>query len=256
MTSLPSRIWRDTRALASSPFAALVALVFLVGSGMSIRLFSHEPGASGAADEPMAPQSAAALSAENRAEFEKYWTSLPARTVPVPADGAAVVVVKFNDYQCPPCKQSYLLYKDILTRFEREKPGAVKFVTKDFPLDRECYADMQRDLHVAACEAAVAVRLADRAGRHQALEEWLFANQQSLTPDAVKRAAREVGGVTNFDAEYQRTLEAVKADIALGRLLGVNSTPTFFINGRKPDQWLPPQYFEAALEYELKQKGR
>jgi protein-disulfide isomerase len=44
----------------------------------------------------------------------------------------------------------------------------------------------------------------------------------------------------------------VKTQASVGAVLGVSSTPTFFINGRRLKGGLPPQYFEAAIELELK----
>ena len=67
--------------------------------------------------------------------------------------------------------------------------GQLKFVLKHFPLERECNAAVQSDLHVAACEAAAAVVMAQSRGTADKLEEWFFANQPSLTPDRVKEAA-------------------------------------------------------------------
>ncbi len=97
----------------------------------------------------------------------------------------------------------------------------------------------------------MAVRLARTHNREEAMIEWIFANQPSLTPDLVKQGARDVGQVTDFDAKYASTLESVKSDIALGKQLGVAATPTFFVNGKKIDGALPPQYFQQAIEYEL-----
>ncbi len=51
--------------------------------------------------------------------------------------------------------------------------------------------------------------------------------------------------------DTRRLLEAVKADIAYGRQLGVNATPTFFINGVRISGGLPPVYFDQAIAYEL-----
>ena len=48
----------------------------------------------------------------------------------------------------------------------------------------------------------------------------------------------------------------MKADIALGNLLGVSATPTFFINGVKVQGGLQPQFFDAAIAYELKKAGK
>jgi protein-disulfide isomerase len=124
-------------------------------------------------------------------------------------------------------------------------------VLKDFPLDAECNDSVTNTIHPSACEAAVAVRLAREHNREDAMIEWVFANQPSLTPDLVKQAAREVGQVPDFDAKYASTLELVKRDIALGKRFGVRATPTFFIDGLKLDGALPPQYFQQAIEYEL-----
>ena len=86
------------------------------------------------------------------------------------------------------------------------------------------------------------------------MEAWLYDNLVSLTPAKVRQAARAVGEVPDFDANYQRTLELVKDDIALATRLGVNSTPTFFVNGvRTPG--LRPEFFHAAIVYELKHAG-
>src|SRR5262249_36270712 len=160
------------------------------------------------------------------------------------------VIVKFNDFQCPPCRQSHLNYKPILAKYQAERSGAVKYVLKDYPLDSECNSNVANTIHPSACEAAVAVRLPRQHSRAAEMIEWIFANQPSLTPDLVRQGAREVGQVPDFDAKYSATLELVKADIALGKQLGVMATPTFFIDGLKVDGALPVQYFEQAIQYE------
>ncbi len=78
----------------------------------------------------------------------------------------------------------------------------MKFITKDFPLERQCNQFVGQELHPGACEAAVAVRLASEKGRGEAMEDWLFANQPALTPETVKNAAATVGNVTDFDARF------------------------------------------------------
>jgi protein-disulfide isomerase len=83
------------------------------------------------------------------------------------------------------------------------------------------------------------------------MEEWLFGNQPTVTPEGVKGAARTVGGVDNFDAKYASTLTLVRADIAQGGQLEVRGTPTFFMNGiRLPN--LQPQFLDVAIAWELK----
>ncbi len=133
-----------------------------------------------------------------------------------PSDGAAVVILKFNDYQCPGCGQTYRDHKPVLAKWAKQSPGKVKFITKDFPLEKQCNQSFPQDMHLGACEAAVAVRLAREKGKAEAMEEWLYSNQAAMNPDSVKKAAASIGGVTDFDARFAGTLELVKADVAQG----------------------------------------
>ncbi len=140
----------------------------------------------------------------------------------------------------------------MLAKWAKEAPGKVKFITRDYPIERQCNSNVGQDLHPSSCEAAVAVRLAREKGKAQAMEEWLFANQPALTPEAVKNAAATVGGVTDYDARFAATLELVKGDIGQAAQLKVTGTPTFFMNGiRLPG--LRAEFFDAAIAWELKQ---
>jgi protein-disulfide isomerase len=183
------------------------------------------------------------------AEFRKYYEALPRVSVPIELDGAKVLVVKFNDYQCPPCRLSFLEYKPIIEKYRAT--GQLKFVLKHFPLERECNAAVQGDLHLASCEAAAAVVMAQSKGTAEKLEEWFFANQPSLTPDKVKEGTASVAGITDFDAQYARALTLVKTDAGLGALLGAKSTPTFIINGHVIAGAMAAPFFEAAIQLEI-----
>jgi protein-disulfide isomerase len=185
-------------------------------------------------------------------EFERWYATQPRVYVPVDRAGAVVLIVKFSDYQCPPCAVSHANDKPILARYEKLYPGAVKLVTKDFPLAPGCNAIVKQAVHAAACEAAVAVRLARRQNRGTQMEEWLFANQPTLTPDIVRQAARSIGGVADFDKAYAQTLADVKGDAALGQALGVQQTPTFFINGVRFNGEPEPKFLDMAIAFELR----
>jgi len=160
-----------------------------------------------------------------------------------------VLVVKFNDYQCPPCKQTYYAFEPILARY---KPSEVKFLMKHFPLDPSCNPAVRSLLHPAACDAAAAAVMARSNGTVDKLTAWFFAHQEELSPATVRRAAKEVAGITDFDSRYAAAIGEVKAEAAEGGALGAGSTPTFFINGRRVRGGLAPQHFEAAIELELK----
>jgi uncharacterized membrane protein len=249
MMSLPRRASQDLKVLVSSPLAIALAVLFAGGAATTLAFFPREASTVVSAEPGTEP--AAAATDNQQSDFEKWYTSQPRMSLVVPAEGAKVLVIKFNDYQCPPCRQSYMEYKSIWSKWDASNPGAVRLVLKDFPLDSECNSSVTTSLHPSGCEAAVAARLARERNRIGQFEEWVFANQPTLTPDAVRNAARDVADVQNFDARYQSVLEQVKADIAYGRTLGVRSTPTFFINGVKLEGALPPVYFDQAIAYEL-----
>jgi uncharacterized membrane protein/protein-disulfide isomerase len=257
MSSLPGRAVRDVATLVRTPAALAAAGLFAAGAVAALLLFP-EASTSVAAASSDAPAEQAGLppapAAAQLKEFETWLAAQPRETINEPADGAAVVILKFNDYQCPPCRQTYMEYKPILAKWAKQAPGKVKFVTKDFALERECNAGVSSDVHPAACDAAVAVRLAREKGKAEAMEDWLFANQSTLTPASVRQAARDVAGVTDMEARYTATIAQVKGDTNQGAQLKVTGTPTFFVNGmRLPG--LRPEFFDAAIAWELKRVG-
>jgi len=255
MRALPRRLAADLRTLVSSPGALSIAAVFVAATAFAVLQFPREgivTVAEAAEQQPEAPP----LTDGQRSEFERWYAAQPHRNLPVDAGGAKVLVVKFTDYQCPACAQTYLAYKPIEAKYAAAHPGEVRFVSLDFPINPACNPSVQSLLHPAACDAAVAVRLAREHGKGEAMEDWLAQNNPSLSPASVKEAARTVGGATDFDARYASVIEAVKADAALGGLNNVRSTPTFFINGTMVAGGLPPQYFDRAIALELERANK
>jgi protein-disulfide isomerase len=133
----------------------------------------------------------------------------------------------------------------------------VKLVYLDYPLDSSCNENvLGGGPHPSACDAAVAVRLAEEKGKKAEMQKWLFDNQPTLSGASIRQAVKEVAGVTDFDARYPEVIKKVKADIALGHQLGVHATPTFFIDGVRVEGALQPQYFDAAIAYDLHHAGQ
>ena len=254
MLSLPRRLTQDLKVLIASPVAILLAILWAGGTVSAVAMFPREVVVS--YGEPAAGAPAAALpqaSPDQRSELERFLATSERVPLVVPSEGAKVLIVKFNDFQCPACGQSYQAYKPVLAKYAASNPGAVRMVLKDYPLNPECNSSVRTMLHAGACDAAVAVRLARAKNRGDEMEEWLYTHQQDMTSATVRQAAREVGQITDFEAKYAATLELVKGDIALGQQLKVTQTPTFFINGIKVDGAWAPQFFDQAIAYELQQ---
>jgi protein-disulfide isomerase len=252
MTTLPRRVLADVRALVARPALLAAVVVFVAGAASAVAFFPSEASLRQQAAQQRAAQP---VTADQRTEFERYWESLPRTTVPVASDGAAVVIVKFTDLQCPACGVTYFEAKPVLAKWQSQYPGAVKVVTKDYPLQPECNKNVLRPMHLAACDAAVAVRLARMRAKGDALEDYFYGNQAMMSPVSVREMARTIAGVTDLDAQYPRVIEGVKADVGLGVLLGVRQTPTFFINGVKMEG-ATGQAIDLAIAYEMKKAGK
>jgi protein-disulfide isomerase len=248
LSVLPRRVGRDVQDVLSGPASAAAAGALLVAAVGLILWFPAEQRASATVISD-APAPTEVLGAEETAQFEAWLAMQPRADLGIPANGARVVVAKFNDFQCPACRQAYVAYRSIEEKYERDYPGQVAFVNVDYPLESECNTG---GIHGAACEAAVAVRLARERNRHKEMEAWLFDNQSTLTRDTVKAALADIAQVDDFDAKYATVLNEVRSDAQLGQKLQINGTPTFFINGIRIASTLRPSYFDAAIAYELK----
>ena len=164
MTGLPRRALGDLRALVTSPLALGLAVAFIAGAVALVALFPRQLDAVAATKRRRLRPSGRSRP-PSRATSTSGTRSLPRVPLPVPTEGAKVLIVKFNDYQCPPCRMTWEQYKPVIAKYMAQYPGKVKFVTKDYPLDRECNVNTPGAGHAAACEAAVAVRLARAKGR-------------------------------------------------------------------------------------------
>ena len=115
MTSLPGRAMRDAGGLAKSP-AALLLTVLLVGGAVVLASTFPDETASSVEAAPAAPQYPPLTDAQ-RAEFERWWDVQPKVDVPVDREGAKVLILKFNDFQCPPCRLTYNEYLGVLAKY-------------------------------------------------------------------------------------------------------------------------------------------
>ena len=120
---------------------------------------------------------------------------------------------------------------DLIKRFE----GKLQVFFKHFPLGTTCNPSMKIDMHPQACEAAEAAEAANRQKKFWVFHDALFASDLNSSPNMVSLITAEIElDLQQFEADRksQTTIEKVKSDIDLGNRLGVNATPTIFINSR------------------------
>jgi protein-disulfide isomerase len=136
-------------------------------------------------------------------------------------DAANVVVVEFGDFECPFCGEEAPVVDQML----KDEAGRIRFVFKEFPLSAiHQYAEL-------AAEAALA---ADAQGEFWPYHDLLYANQSALARSDLDAYAKQLGlDMTKFDDALDKGTytAAVAADETYGESLGVEATPTFFVNG-------------------------
>lgn len=253
---LPGAAGRDMGRLVRRPRGLALTTAFLVLMAVAVLRFP-EPQPLAALARSLDLAATPPQADERGSEFERYWNEQPRVDLGRAGDatGAAVVVYKFNDYQCPACAASHGAYEPIFTKYAASHPGEVQLVTLDFPLDPQCNDHSPNGPHGAACEAAVAARLARDAGDEQGrrMERWLYENQGTLTAETVVAALDRLAGVdrVTYRERYPVLIEAVRVDIELGVTLPVEATPTYIINGVVIKGSLAPDFFDQAIRIEL-----
>jgi protein-disulfide isomerase/uncharacterized membrane protein len=178
---------------------------------------------------------------------------LPAGVFSVGPANAPITLVKFSDYECPACRLGATSIHPLFKRFEKQ----VRFVFINFPLASECNPELKRTIHQYACESAAVAICAGEQGRFIEAYEALFSRQSDFKKDGI--ADLLLSQVSGLDAARLKscaaspsTLDKVRLDAAFGASLKVQSTPTFFVNGRKVEGGLPTRIWIEVIERILK----
>lgn len=157
-----------------------------------------------------------------------------------------IVLVEYLDFECAACRA----YFPIVKAMEEEFGDKVTFVVRYFPLSG----------HRNGLPAALAVEAASRQGKFWEMHDLLYARQkdwgekQVPTPQVFEGYAEELGlNMEQFklDVASEDVKLRVKRDLDAGNALGVQGTPTFFLQGKKISNPQSPDAFRALLQAEL-----
>jgi protein-disulfide isomerase len=176
------------------------------------------------------------------------------------AKDAKVIVVNYDDFECPFCARMHeTLFPEIL----KEYGDRVRFIYKDYPL---------AEIHPWAIHAAVDANClsAQNADAYWDFADYIHANKREVDDekgsaarfDAVDKIAMLQGQKHNEDvARLQSCIkaqndDAVRASMKEAEKIGVDATPTMFINGRKIDGAVPIGEIRAALDSALRDAGQ
>lgn len=176
-----------------------------------------------------------------------------------PAYGAAdapVSLVVFGDFECPFCKEeASTLRQSIPSTF----PGKVRVYFMDFPLE---------SIHPWSRAAAIAGRCIYKQGEDSfwKYHDWVYEHQNEITPDNYNAKLMEWAGSSGVDSvqlgrcvDSKATDAEVTRTLAMGHDLGVDGTPTLYLNGRRlmdqNAQWSTLQQL-IALEIDQQAKAK
>jgi len=158
---------------------------------------------------------------------------------------AKVIVVGFGDMQCPACASQERFVTELLAKY----PNDVKFIFRHFPLVG-VHANAQ--MAAQAVEAAATFDLAT----FWKLHDYLYLNQSDwseLDKNGLKQKLGEYADKLQIDKvelmkriESQEVKDRIATDVSDANKLGVDGTPTFYVNGQKT---LAPQLESTVASF-------
>jgi protein-disulfide isomerase len=222
-------------------YSLLVVLAFAVGllTGYmawgrgTTSAVAQQPAAQGGplAEVPVATQPA---------QYKRY--DIPIDGYPsFGPDNAPITIVEFSDFQCPYCRRFHQdTYKALLDAY----PNKIRFVYRNLPLV---------SLHPEAFPAAVASRCANEQNAFWPYYEKIFSGEDMGQAVYIKYATDLGLDVTAFQSclASDRNNAFIQADSDFAVSMGVQSTPTFFINGLAVIGAQPLEVFKQVIDKEL-----
>lgn len=173
---------------------------------------------------------------------------------------AKVVAVNFDDFECPFCSR---MHQTLFPELFKEYGDRVLFIYKDYPLSQ---------IHPWATHAAVDANClaAQSNDAYWDFADFIHANQKTVSGEkkgdpqfaVVDKMTLEQGQKHNLDAgKLQACIktqneDTIKASIKEGESLGIDATPTMFVNGQRVDGALPINEVRAILDSALTQAGQ
>ena len=218
-------------------YSVLVVLAFAVGLLVGYVAWGRDTVVATAA-QPSGPVVEAPQPTQSA--YTRY--DIPIKGYPsLGPDNAKIVIVEFSDFQCPYCRRFHAdTYQALLDAY----PGQIRFVYRNLPLTA---------IHPNAMPAAIASLCANDQNVYWEYHDKLFSNETLDEPTYIQYAADLGLNVDTFtaclssgshDADIQKDM-----DFALG--LGVQSTPTFFVNGLAIVGAQPLVNFKQIIDKEL-----
>ena len=153
---------------------------------------------------------------------------------------ATVKIVEFADFQCPACGVAHPIVKSIIEKNQDK----VYFVYRHYPLSSHRNAKLAAQASEAAGVQEKFWQMYDMIFENQ--KEW---SDSSNAKEIFETYAQKLGlDVTKFKEDFDKTKSVIEQDYADGNQVGVDSTPTFFINGQKNAGVIQQSQFQDIID--------
>lgn len=222
-------------------YSVVTVLAFAAGILAGYFIWGADTQGEAAAAAPQNPQEVVEAPVTPKPRYIRY--DIPTEGFPgIGPENAEIVIVEFSDYQCPYCRSFHEeTYQQLLDAY----PGKIRFVYRNLPLPPS--------LHPDAMSAAIAALCAGDQDAYWDYHDKLFGGD-SFGEDAYIQYAKEINlNVEEFSAclSSGKHDEFIQKDVAFSSKLGVQSTPTFFVNGLAIVGAQPLSSFTQLIDLEL-----
>ncbi len=162
------------------------------------------------------------------------------------SDQSRLTVVKFSDFGCPFCAKA----NQVIVPFIKSQPD-ITYVFFPYPLDSACNSKLPRPVHPYSCEWSKAVLCAQQQDKSWALHDAIF--ERVLKGQRLVSMGEwfpEIGidrGALDRCMQEPETQERLLSIVRVGQELNIESTPTFFLNGRRFSGLVPMGLLQRFL---------
>jgi protein-disulfide isomerase len=160
----------------------------------------------------------------------------------ISTSSATVTLVEFSDFQCPACGAYYPVVKQVLAEFKDN----ITFVYRNFPLT---------NIHQNAQLAAQSAEAAGRQGKYWEMHDMLFTKQSEWSAANARDLFTQYAGTLGINVDqFKKDIDSdyvkkkIDADVNDGTTLGVNATPTFYLNSEKIENPASLEDFKTLIK--------
>ena len=197
-----------------------------------------------------------------QAFFPAYW-QLPMPAAPmqarsglteeghpwIGAERPLLEIIEFADYQCFQCKKMHQYLRGLVARY----PEKLRLVHRSFPMDHEVNFIVKDPFHIGSGKLSLLSIYAAAAGKFWEMNDMLYGVSNWEGAINLREIAAETGMETHAlaaalkDPVIKKHLEI---DIRLGLKLGILGTPSYVINGKVYQGFVPPEFISAVINAE------